>query len=72
MGILTNFLFLQPRNMMLSLPVRLLLSRSHVCWVLVWTRLASSLALSPILILWFRKLKKSRVPSSSRWRRYIE
>lgn len=62
---------LQPRNMMLSLLVKLWSSRFPVCWALVWTRLVNSLDpwLTPSQ--WCRKLRKLKPPSSSRWRRYV-
>ena len=59
----------QPRNMMLSLPVKLWSSRFPVCLALAWTRLASSLPPWLTASLWLLRLKKSRPPLSSRWRR---
>lgn len=56
---------------MLSLLVKLWSSRFLVCWALAWTRLVNSLDLCLTLIPWLERLRKSRLPSSSRWRRYI-
>ena len=55
---------------MLSLPARLWSSRFPVCWALDWTRLVNSLLLWLTPSLWPPRLRKSRQPSSSRWRKF--
>ena len=61
----------QPRSMMPSWPPSLWSSRSHVSWVLVWIRPASSPPCSPTTRTWTPRWTRSNPPSNSRWRRYV-